>query len=369
MDAVNGVTSTSSNGGLTSTSTAADEAHDDFGPQVNICNWALAVLASAWVALRVYCKYMRHRGLWWDDYVLVASWFCLALGNSAISVAISMGFGKMSYDIDPAAFPRILLSLYIYGLWTNLAAALSKMSFGLTLLRISGGWMRAVVWFIMISVNLAFGTGIVINWAQCTPVEKNFNPFLPGQCWPPSLIIGYNIFTAAYSGIMDIVLAILPWKIIWNLDMNKKERFGAVCAMSMGIFAGMTALVKIYAIPGPTNADVDNSIQLVVLAAAEIAITIMAASIPILRALARDKGGPAAGGFFTRNATRRVTQHRRSPATTEFMDPGALAGSWPPPPPPLKHLGLGRMNKSAVRRPVLSQIREADETPQEVNQI
>lgn len=34
---------------------------------------------------------------------------------------------------------------------------------------------------------------------------------------------------------MDIVLALLPWKMLWQLPMNKKEKIGALAAMSMGI--------------------------------------------------------------------------------------------------------------------------------------
>jgi hypothetical protein len=34
---------------------------------------------------------------------------------------------------------------------------------------------------------------------------------------------------------MDIVLAVVPWKIIWSLTMNKKEKFGVLVAMSMGV--------------------------------------------------------------------------------------------------------------------------------------
>jgi hypothetical protein len=37
---------------------------------------------------------------------------------------------------------------------------------------------------------------------------------------------------------MDIVLAILPWKIVWNVAINKREKFGALAAMSMGVLSG-----------------------------------------------------------------------------------------------------------------------------------
>lgn len=46
----------------------------DFGPQINLVIWLLTALSSAFLAMRVYCKFLRHRGLWWDDYLLIGSW-------------------------------------------------------------------------------------------------------------------------------------------------------------------------------------------------------------------------------------------------------------------------------------------------------
>ena len=40
---------------------------------------------------------------------------------------------------------------------------------------------------------------------------------------------------AAYSGAMDLTLSILPWKIIWNLRMTRREKTGVLLAMSMGV--------------------------------------------------------------------------------------------------------------------------------------
>lgn len=41
--------------------------------------------------------------------------------------------------------------------------------------------------------------------------------------------------TAGYSGVMDLVLAILPWNIIMSLQMKTKEKIGVALAMSMGV--------------------------------------------------------------------------------------------------------------------------------------
>lgn len=51
--------------------------HDNYGPQVNYAIWALTAAAATFLGLRVYCKFLRRRGLWWDDYILIASWVSL----------------------------------------------------------------------------------------------------------------------------------------------------------------------------------------------------------------------------------------------------------------------------------------------------
>ncbi len=40
-----------------------------------------------------------------------------------------------------------------------------------------------------------------------------------------------------WSGSADIILALLPWTILFNMrqSLNTKERFGVAVAMSMGI--------------------------------------------------------------------------------------------------------------------------------------
>ncbi|KAL1873597.1 hypothetical protein VTK73DRAFT_839 [Phialemonium thermophilum] len=277
--------------------------NDDYGPQINFTLWFLAALSSLFLALRLYCKAWRHRGLWWDDHVLTAAWVSLVLQCAFVSVCITLGFGRPLDDFNPDNLEPLLIFSNLAGTSSILGALWSKTSFAITVLRISNGWTKRLIWFIMISVNIALGLSIAFTWGGCTPIQKTWKPETPGTCWPKFYLIRYNIFTAAYSGAMDIVLAVIPWRIIWPMTMNKKEKFGVLLAMSMGVFAGVTSMIKISTLPGIGNSSfTDSTTQLVILAAAETAITIMAASIPILRALLLDVGptrpGPAS---FYRN--------------------------------------------------------------------
>ncbi len=54
---------------------------------------------------------------------------------------------------------------------------------------------------------------------------------------------------------MDFALALLPWKLLSGLTMKKKERIGAALAMSMGVLAGITAVIKTINLPRLTSAD------------------------------------------------------------------------------------------------------------------
>ena len=48
--------------------------HDNYGLKINIVAWSLHIFTSLFLVLRVYCKFSRRRGLWWDDYILIAAW-------------------------------------------------------------------------------------------------------------------------------------------------------------------------------------------------------------------------------------------------------------------------------------------------------
>ena len=53
---------------------------------------------------------------------------------------------------------------------------------------------------------------------------------------PLYLTVGSNLIsTLAYSGAMDIALALLPWFLIMEVQMRLTERIGVAVAMSCGL--------------------------------------------------------------------------------------------------------------------------------------
>ncbi|KAH8651954.1 hypothetical protein BGZ60DRAFT_361382, partial [Tricladium varicosporioides] len=205
------------------------------GPVLGVVTWVLAIAAFIFLSLRIYCKRKRSRGLWYDDYVVIFAWICLFIVTCCISVNISHGFGKHMADIDPSHAPFIGLIGLISSLFSLLAATYSKVSFALTLFRLSQYWMRVLLCFIIFSVHIALGGTALIGFIQCTPAARNWDFRIEGKCWNIEIFVTYSVVAGLYSGCMDILLALFPWKIVWNLKIKKKEKFGLALAMSMGV--------------------------------------------------------------------------------------------------------------------------------------
>ena len=47
--------------------------HDNLGPNLNIAVWILTGAALIFFCLRLYCKLSIRKGLWYDDYMLIAA--------------------------------------------------------------------------------------------------------------------------------------------------------------------------------------------------------------------------------------------------------------------------------------------------------
>ncbi|KAK3312898.1 hypothetical protein B0H66DRAFT_382804 [Apodospora peruviana] len=262
----------------------------DQGRQSLAAIWTLVALATIFISLRFYAKIWRLGSLWYDDWVLFASWACFIIDAAMSQRAIDLGLGKYPCDIDPSHFSTIALEGENIGAsFGMLAVVWSKTSFAITLLRLTEGKFKAFVWVTIVSMNAFFLMEVLLVWIRCQPVEKTWNKMMPGTCWDMHAINSYSIFVGCFSGFCDILLALLPWKLVWGLRMRKQEKLGVAIAMSMGVVAGSTAFVKSEKIMilGQTNFSY-NGCELLVWAAAEIGTTIMAACIPVLRVFVRE---------------------------------------------------------------------------------
>ncbi|OAA65613.1 hypothetical protein SPI_02400 [Niveomyces insectorum RCEF 264] len=266
----------------------------DRGSYINGSIWAMQSLAGLFLGLRVYCKLSRRRGLWWDDYFLIASWILLLVSAASTSSNVHLGFGKHFQEVDLGNLELMGILSLLSGFFSILSAVASKTSFAMTLLRLTDGWLKRIIWAIIVSMNVLMPLSALFLFVDCNPVAKNWKPDLPGKCWPGNVSVVYGIVVGAYTSGCDLALALLPWRILMRFRMYRREKIGVAVAMSMGVFACATGIVKCVMLPLLSNPDFTyDGAPFVVWGFAECAVLIMAASIPALRALFNEvRGAP-----------------------------------------------------------------------------
>ncbi|KAK3363249.1 hypothetical protein B0T25DRAFT_33881 [Lasiosphaeria hispida] len=248
--------------------------------------WTLIVLSGSCLGLRIYCKFLRRRRLWWDDYFIIMAWIMLLISCIATTNNVGLGFGMHFVDVPVENLIPMGLVANISGFTSVLGVALSKTSFAITLLRLTDGWLKWFVWFIIITLNATQHASAVFFWVSCDPPAKTWNPTLEGTCWSPKIMSILPWVIGGWSAFCDFALAFLPWRLLFRFHMYRREKVGIAIAMSMGVFAGITCIIKLTTIPPSSDRDFTyNGMQLVIWGFAEVASTIIATCIPTMRAL------------------------------------------------------------------------------------
>ncbi|KAK7942455.1 uncharacterized protein PG986_011568 [Apiospora aurea] len=260
------------------------------GPWIVTSTWALTAVGSFFVLLRFYCRIFRGHTFPADDWILLIAWILL-LSQTILSVySVRLGSGEHIWNIDPALSEALLMLQDITTAPSVLAVAFSKASAGVSLLRLLPfRWQRVLTIFIITSIGMLMSAIIVLTCIQCVPIQKHWNFQLPGTCWDPDIVAKFAIGAAIWSGVMDIILAILPLPVILGLQMNKREKLGVAIALSFMAFAGASSFIKASTLINLSSTDPTYDIApVIVFGTAEIAVTIIAACIPVLRVLVRD---------------------------------------------------------------------------------
>lgn len=69
---------------------------------------------------------------------------------------------------------------------------------------------------------------------QCQPLELVWDFSSRGECIEPSHLKFAAFFNSGVSALTDLVFALLPFPLIWGLQMNKQTKIAIGVIMSLG---------------------------------------------------------------------------------------------------------------------------------------
>lgn len=84
---------------------------------------------------------------------------------------------------------------------------------------------------IFINTCLYISTVIAVNLI-CTPREKVWSGWIPGTC---RNIDAFNLSITVFHLAIDILLLLVPHRVIWTLSMSTRQKIGVSIVFSVGV--------------------------------------------------------------------------------------------------------------------------------------
>lgn len=171
--------------------------------------WIMVAGSGAFISFRILARAKRRMRLWWDDYLIVMAWVliyflllyqplidqvlifstlqvCLGIACACLTAAVPHGLGRHAQFLDSNELSAVLLLGFISAALTITASVWSKVSFALSLLRISSSgcteWIRRTIVGIIISLNTMLAIAVAMILMSCRPIEKTWRPEIEGTC-------------------------------------------------------------------------------------------------------------------------------------------------------------------------------------------
>jgi len=97
------------------------------------------------------------------------------------------------------------------------------------------GHRNAFWWicYVTMAVNVLFYVICTfIEIFACTPRKKIWNPMIQGKCLDMPTVIIVSAFVNFFS---DLIILILPQRVIWGLNMSMKRKVGIAALFAVGV--------------------------------------------------------------------------------------------------------------------------------------
>uniref|UniRef100_A0A1Y1M768 Rhodopsin domain-containing protein n=2 Tax=Photinus pyralis TaxID=7054 RepID=A0A1Y1M768_PHOPY len=268
----------------------ADYSAQSKSGSLKVIIWVAAGLPTLFVLMRCYTRICLRRVFGVDDSFMVAAVILLIAYAAVLTVAADKGLGRhLEYVAqNPEDAMDVALLSFVSQPLVIMSCAFGKTSFALTLIRVAAQhWVMVLLWFIIISMNILHMLISIFVFARCEDPRHLWNPSIPSNCWSAKAFDDLSLFIGSYSAATDFILALLPWVILWKLQMKRREKFGVAVAMSLGIFAGSIAIIKIqYLVANTDGKDITYSLaSLLGWAGVENGVILLGACVPTLRPL------------------------------------------------------------------------------------
>ncbi|THZ63492.1 hypothetical protein D6C85_08952 [Aureobasidium pullulans] len=216
------------------------------GKQLSTFGIALVSLIVTTIVVVVRCGVrMSIRGFGLDDYSMAIGQVLFFGTCVSVMWGCEQGIGVRDANLTPEQNVNARHSVVIFQCFYLISLIFVKSSICFALLRITTS--RVIRQFLYFIIFLSFCCGFVTAvacLAICVPVSASWTGI--GKCAPPSVLKCVAVYTTVSSCITDFSCSILPFVILWNLQMDKKLKFTLAAILSLGFLASAATVVRAF---------------------------------------------------------------------------------------------------------------------------
>ena len=229
------------------------------GPAIVGVAIAFPILAAVFVSLRVYSRTRVVNFFGSDDWCAIATLIVSIIYSVLVGIWTTHGGGMHQPDVTDSIMEEYYKWLLIQSEFYALALLGYKVCYleestRKLLIRFKTAILLLYIRIFSVHTKfrwacygvMAFNAGyllsnIILQIFSCTPVQKYYEPKLPGHCVS---LIPPDIAWGAMSMASDFAIAILPIPIIWMLKMSKHDKILISLVFLSGLIAFAMALIR-----------------------------------------------------------------------------------------------------------------------------
>ncbi|KAI9371060.1 hypothetical protein BJX61DRAFT_548558 [Aspergillus egyptiacus] len=225
----------------------------DHSPNVAGSVVFLTVLAFVTYALRMYCRISR-RSWSTEDWIMTVALipFCVlvsgCLGGAFNGIGIHAWRLQQPENEKYQAEGQKFFLIFEVGYCAAIIPI--KLSISWMLIRIAEGRrMYIYIQYVTIGIFTVMNViALIFILTNCIPVQAAWDTSLlenGGHCKPAHVLTDVYYATTAVNIATDWVTALMPVPLLWNVQLDRNSKMAVMGLMSLGIFASLSACIRL----------------------------------------------------------------------------------------------------------------------------
>lgn len=242
-------------------------------------------LSTLSMVLRFYVRYNQRRGLYAEDWIIIASYVVAMMPTICLYIMLDNGLGYHMYNLDAAVQTTLLKTEFAMQRSNQIALSLVKISILFFYKRLFPTPAFKMAVYANIVYTLLWGIiGWSINLTLCHPVAYFYDRTIPGgYCYSQQIPGAIN---GAVGTLGDILILIMPLFMIHKLQLNTRRKIALAGNFLLGALVCIISACRIWAISQAAPIDVSYAQSYAsTWTVLEVLMAILSANLPTLAPL------------------------------------------------------------------------------------